>query len=461
VEHDVLLRRAASVFAQEFFLKNFPVQPRRCFTIGLECERPFMARSDLRGLPVIERCGDHLAELRRVYDDTYPKEIVSFLAAGYEITTDASPSVAEVNILPHETLFGIASIGATAFTRLREIAEKENAVFAGYGALVSAKDDLMDVAQRWKRKGRYDALRKAIPGVGIITPTASFQMHRAIQRKNVFQAMEALNLTVGFQIMPLAHSPVVLGRDTGMDAARELVWDQFSGPRSPIGQRCGVPPRAFSDAEDYFVYMAKLTMIVRMVDDGVYETPGIPFIDVMALELGSNPSDAHILGFFQKNKNWKIHEGSVWWSWRPRWEYGTLEFRPACAQPNDTYLAAAAFANGLVEAHDLLQEFVSDLNLPREAWMAFRQAAVAHSVDARLNGRSAYPLLKQVIDIAEEGLRRRREGEEVFLRPIWERYEHGTNPARAARAAWEKGPEGFREYILSTAESSEPWWRER
>jgi gamma-glutamylcysteine synthetase len=243
-----------------------------------------------------------------------------------------------------------------------------------------------------------------------------------------------------------------------MDASRELVWDRFAGRDSPIGYRCGIPPRAFTDAEDYFLYMAALPMIVRKVEAGVYDTPGIPFIEVLRAAGGAAADDEQLFRLLRKH--WPMHEGSVWWSWRPR-SFGTLEFRPACAQPRDEFLAASAFANGLVEAHDLLQEFADELHLPRDAWASFRVDAARRSVDAELGGRKALPLLTQVLEIAEEGLKRRREGEEAFLIPMWERHAHRTSPAKEARAAWEKGPESFRSYILGTAEPSEPWWRER
>jgi gamma-glutamylcysteine synthetase len=107
--------------------------------------------------------------------------------------------------------------------------------------------------------------------------------------------------------------------------------------------------------------------------------------------------------------------------------------RPACQQPGDEPLAAAALSLGLVESLPAAWAFVRDLLGP-DPWPAM--AAYRRDV-VRAGLRATEPaprLLSGLLDLCEQALRRRGRGEERFLRPLRRRLEARALPAdRAAR----------------------------
>jgi gamma-glutamylcysteine synthetase len=132
------------------------------------------------------------------------------------------------------------------------------------------------------------------------------------------------------------------------------------------------------------------------------------------------------------------HEHYTWNSARPRAGNATIEVRPACQQPPDESLAAAAFSLGLVEAMPRVEAFVRDrIGLdPWPAMAAYRRAVLLQGVRAH---EPAPRLLAGLIDLAERALRGRGRGEELFLRSIRRRLETRTLPADRAVKLLQKG----------------------
>jgi hypothetical protein len=87
---------------------------------------------------------------------------------------------------------------------------------------------------------------------------------------------------------------------------------------------------------------------------------------------------------------------------------------------------------GLIEARTAIQQYIVDL-LGEDYWMVMRDY---HRQTIRLGLNAAQPdanFLSQIVELAEEGLRRRGQGEEVFLEAIHDRLFRRENPAQRAR----------------------------
>jgi gamma-glutamylcysteine synthetase len=137
------------------------------------------------------------------------------------------------------------------------------------------------------------------------------------------------------------------------------------------------------------------------------------------------------------------HEHYVWNSARPRVQHATIEIRPACQQPPDEPLAAAALSLGFAEALPAAWAFVCDRlgSDPWPAMAAYRVGAVREGLAAR---EPAPGLLAGLLELAETALRRRDRGEERYLLPIRRRLETRVLPAdRAAALFARRGIEGL------------------
>jgi gamma-glutamylcysteine synthetase len=137
-------------------------------------------------------------------------------------------------------------------------------------------------------------------------------------------------------------------------------------------------------------------------------------------------------------KSYLWHEHYTWNSARLRVGNATIEMRPACQQPPDEPLAAAALSLGLVEALPWVEAFLIDVLGP-DPWpvmAAYRRAVVRQGIRAR---EPAPELLAGVVDLAEKALRQRRRGEERYLQPIRRRLETRTLPADRAVKLFRQG----------------------
>ncbi len=112
---------------------------------------------------------------------------------------------------------------------------------------------------------------------------------------------------------------------------------------------------------------------------------------------------------------------------------GTVEYRSACCQPIKDSMTIAAFHTGLLEKLPELKELLEKdrvvyghyQNADRLQHL-FSKKVLPDFVDRqKLRGQ-----LIKILSLAEDGLRKRGFGEEVFLSPLFDRAERLSNPAK-------------------------------
>ena len=112
---------------------------------------------------------------------------------------------------------------------------------------------------------------------------------------------------------------------------------------------------------------------------------------------------------------------------------GTIEYRSICCQPIKDAMTVAAFhlglKNRLAELYALLKK---DHVIYHHGYTAgeLRKMFVRKTLPSFVNKQDLSLLVEKVLHLAEEGLRDRGLGEEVFLKPLFERMERQTNPAK-------------------------------
>ncbi len=121
---------------------------------------------------------------------------------------------------------------------------------------------------------------------------------------------------------------------------------------------------------------------------------------------------------------------------------GTVEFRSICEQPAKDVMSPAAFHAGLMEVLPALTELLDcDHILYHRGYNAseLRRIFVQREWPSLFDRKQISALLLQILDLAEEGLQKRGMGEEIYLKPLYERAEKLTNPALEMLEGLEKG----------------------
>ena len=121
---------------------------------------------------------------------------------------------------------------------------------------------------------------------------------------------------------------------------------------------------------------------------------------------------------------------------------GTIEYRSICCQPIKDAMTVAAFHLGLRNRlHELYALLKSDHVIYHHGYTAgeLRKMFVRKKLPSFVNKKDLFLLVEKVLRLGEEGLRERGFGEEVFLRPFFERMERRTNPAKEMLDLREQG----------------------
>ncbi len=112
---------------------------------------------------------------------------------------------------------------------------------------------------------------------------------------------------------------------------------------------------------------------------------------------------------------------------------GTVEFRSICTQPIKDSMSVAAFHLGLNSKLDELDDLISNDNIIyHKGYTAteLRKLLIQDEIPSVFNKDDLCKLSKNVLDLAKDGLNERGIGEEVFLKPLYGRIKHRTNPGK-------------------------------
>jgi gamma-glutamylcysteine synthetase len=111
---------------------------------------------------------------------------------------------------------------------------------------------------------------------------------------------------------------------------------------------------------------------------------------------------------------------------------GTIEFRSICCQPINEAMSVAAFHLGLIRQVKALGELLeNDTTLYHHGYGAteLRKLFNLRHWPSFAQPEDLRRLLTRVLTLAEDGLKARGRGEEIYLTPLFARAEKLTNPA--------------------------------
>jgi glutamate--cysteine ligase len=323
----------------------------------------------------------------------------------------------EIIVGPEDDLHGLRGRSEAGMEALHAAAEAEGLYVLGFGVQprTPASRPLMTPKQR------YGVLLEVIGDPWLwFSVTASDQLHVDVSRDEAVPANDLANLLSPLIIALCANSSVLADADAGVCSAREARMGGIHAER----RRHGMPEGPSRDAAGWIG--RTMPMPYFMHRSGGIDTPvQIPFQDWLAAQ----PDISEEAAFAA----WLHHEHYVWNSARPRTAHGTVELRSACQQPWSEHMAAAALSTGILCGWRQLAERL-DRELGAECWPVMRSWHSQVVADGLAAPEPIDGLVHGVLTACQAELERRGRGEEVYLEPLWRRWERRQNPAQFARS---------------------------
>lgn len=285
-------------------------------------------------------------------------------------------------------------------------------------------------AMPWMPKSRYAIMRRYMPLVGsmgldMMTRTCTVQVNLDFTS----EADMAAKLKVSLALQPIAtalfaNSPFREGKPSGFLSTRAHVWTDTDN------QRSGMPALMFAEDfgfERYVEWVLDVPMYFVMRDGEMIDLAGQSFRQFMAGHLSNTKAGEATMGDFAD------HLTTVFTDVRLK---KFLEMRGADAGRPDMMVAQSALWVGLLYDDAALAEASALVRRhPWQDYAALRPLVARHALDAPLGGGTVRDLARQMVAIAESGLRSRArvnsagDDETVLLAPLHELIDGGPTQA--------------------------------
>ncbi len=414
-------------FITDQFTAAFPAKLRGPRTIGREAEHPVVDAEgvfvDVSGLlPQLAAPGDLTAK----YDAVYTDLLVELSGPEFTYALEVGRGTIEISTRPCADLFQVEQCYQAALARLVQAATLRGWHVLGYGIQPLSPPSLPLLTP----KQRYQALLERMGDEWFwYAVTASDQTQIDIARPELLTQLNTGLLMAPVIIALCANSPVVGGQLLGFASARE----GHMCSTTPFDQRHGMPISAYDSIEEFITRLSRLDVLLRR--EGSRLLPDWGHFDEK-LRAGQVTFDDFLL-----------HDHYIWHSARLRTAYATVELRPACQQPPHEPMAACALCLGLAEAAATIHAFVSQ-RLGANYWLRMRSWHRRVISSGLAAPQPVEGFLAEILRMAEDAVRARGLGEEVYFAPLWQRLEKKENPALAARRLFlRSGLAGLLEYV--------------
>lgn len=291
----------------------------------------------------------------------------------------------------------------------------------------------------WMPKARYAIMRHYMPkrgslGLDMMSRTCSVQVNLDFRD----EADMVRKLRIGLALQPVAtalfaNSPFYEGAPSEYLSYRSLIWTDTDP------DRCGMLPFVFDDGmgfERYVEYALDVPMYFVRREGRYIDASGQSFRDFLAGRLPALPGHLPVLS------DWEDHLTTLFPEARLK---QFLEVRGADAGPWGRLCALPAFWVGLLydeTALDAASQLVA--NWTQEERQGLRAAVPRRGLQTPFRGYSLQEVAKEVLAIADQGLRRRGclneagRDETHHLTDLHEIAESGITPAERLLESWER-----------------------
>ena len=244
------------------------------------------------------------------------------------------------------------------------------------------------------------------------------QVQLDVSKTSYLRVLNAFNQIEGPKAVLLANSDF-WGSDWDLALSRDVFWE--NSMHGVFKENAGVFPKVFKSEDDYFSYLSETAIFTAKRGDETYY-----FEPIRAKDYLSTPSvkarsiHGEVVTIEPSEEDFKTHRSYQFQDLTTR---GTVEFRSVCTQPFSATFASAALHLGLLVNLETLESILKDTSLfevfdydyPRIRCL-FSKKEISKD-DFKL----ILPLTEALLTCAEDGLKNRGFGEEVYLAPLQER----------------------------------------
>ena len=244
------------------------------------------------------------------------------------------------------------------------------------------------------------------------------QVQLDVSKTSYLRVLNAFNQIEGPKAVLLANSEF-WGSDWDLALSRDVFWE--NSMHGVFEENAGVFPKVFKSEDDYFSYLSETAIFTAKRGDETYY-----FEPIRAKDYLSTPSvKAHsihgeVVTIEPSEEDFKTHRSYQFQDLTTR---GTVEFRSVCTQPFSATFAPAAFHLGLLVNLETLESILKDTSLFEVFDYDYLRIRCLFSKKeiSKDDFKLILPLTEALLTCAEDGLKNRGFGEEVYLAPLQER----------------------------------------
>jgi len=403
------------------FASAFDTEPVAWRTLGREGEHPIVHRDGTAA-----DVGLLWDELAQTGDYKVLREgdlVVGLEADDLMFSAEVGKGTLEIIVGPEDDLHALRATYERAMERLVSVTDRHNLAVLGFGIqpVTPATFDLMTAKQR------YRVLLDVIGEPWLwFSLTASDQVHIDVARAGVLQASNVANVLAPLTVGLCANSSVMGGALAPAFSAREAGM----GGIQREGYRHGMPAAASDTFDAWIGRTMGLDYLMHVDAQGANHPYRGSFQSWLDAQDGLSDEDAFTA--------WLHHEHYIWNSARPRTAHATVELRAACQQPWPEHMAASALGAGLVCGHASIANFLAE-QLGDDLWSASHAWHKRVLVEGLGAEEPTSGLVVGVLERAKDALAARGRGEEVYLEPLFARWQARQNPGQLAQAIFQEG----------------------
>ena len=244
------------------------------------------------------------------------------------------------------------------------------------------------------------------------------QVQLDISKISYLRVLNAFNQIEGPKAVLFANSEF-WGSDWDLAISRDVFWE--NSMHGVFEENAGIFPRVFKNEDDYFSYLSETAIFTaKRAEETYYFEPirakdylnksAIQAWSIHGKEVSIKPSEDD----FKTHRSYQFQDLTT---------RGTIESRRVCPQPFSATFAPAAFHLGLLVNLERLENILKespffeafDFDYPRIRRL-FSKKDISDT-DLKL----IFPLTEALLVCAEDGLKSRGFGEEIYLAPLKEK----------------------------------------
>ena len=385
---------------------------------------------------------------------------VTRTSGGYSevIDTDVGVCTIEFSMRPFAHITDMNAHFLKTFQPLRDVAKELGLSILTMGCQPItgydwSRETQSDYYLVWDRRVTYHNL---------MVPIAAHQAAVDISVDEWIPVTNMLAALSGPMIALTASSPIFQGKKLPVKEHRaqvwDLIWERQKDPRMAEYLTNDIPHVPFANLNEYFEYLWESRMFFAENKKGVFEMLRKPtFIDFLRNrrpQTGKNAKQEHMLvapedsmlttianyGWFTNKVHYFFKKTATVEGALDAYDNQTMddfckkhiqfvyvENRPCGVAAKGEEMAMPSLTLGLVENWREAATLVEQLTW--NEWKSFRVDAIAYSLEFSKNKDGYLGLIKEMLYIAQRGLKRRGLGEEAYLKPFFKRLEHRQSNA--------------------------------